>query len=107
MKTDNGYRDIPIHDKIFVKLIEYKKLQQGEKELAGSAYTDNEYVFANQIGVPLNRQQCVICLTAYHLKQNSAITTFMLCATHLRQEQLKTEFPLKRSVICLAILPFN
>lgn len=50
VKTDNGYRDIPIQDKIFAKLIEYKQMQQAEKAHAGSGYTDEDYVFANQIG---------------------------------------------------------
>ncbi len=50
VKTDNGYRDIPIQDKVFTKLLEYRLMQHAEKELAGCAYDDNGYVFANQIG---------------------------------------------------------
>ena len=50
VKTDNGYRDIPIQDKIFAKLIDYRQMQQAEKAHAGSGYTDEDYVFANQIG---------------------------------------------------------
>ena len=50
VKTDNGYRDIPVQDKVFTKLLEYKQAQEAEKELAGCAYADNGYVFANQLG---------------------------------------------------------
>jgi integrase len=50
VKTDKGFRDIPIQDKVFTKLLEYKRMQDAEKELACSAYTDNEYVFASQLG---------------------------------------------------------
>ena len=50
VKTDNGYRDIPVQDKVFMKLLEYKQLQDAEKELAGCAYIDNGYVFASQLG---------------------------------------------------------
>jgi integrase len=50
VKTDKGFRDIPIQDKVFTKLMEYKRMQDAEKELAGFAYTDNGYVFASQLG---------------------------------------------------------
>ena len=50
VKTDNGFRDIPVQDKVFTKLLEYKQVQDAEKELAGCAYIDNGYVFASQLG---------------------------------------------------------
>lgn len=50
VKTDSGYREIPIQDKIFAELIKYKARQDEEKELAGCAYTNNDYVFASPIG---------------------------------------------------------
>lgn len=50
VKTDNGYREIPIQDKIFAELMKYKARQDEEKEWAGCAYKDNDYVFASPIG---------------------------------------------------------
>ncbi|WMJ22194.1 site-specific integrase [Paludicola sp. MB14-C6] len=50
VKTDNSYREVPIQEKIFIKLLEYQKRQQQEKTLASSAYDDNDYIFATQLG---------------------------------------------------------
>lgn len=50
VKTDNGYREIPIQDKVFAELMKYKERQDEEKDWAGCAYTDNDYVFASPIG---------------------------------------------------------
>lgn len=50
VKTDNGYREIPIQDKVFAELMKYRERQDEEKDWAGCAYTDNDYVFASPIG---------------------------------------------------------
>lgn len=50
VKTDKGYREIPLQSKIFDELIKYKKQQDNEKIKAGCAYADNDYVFASEIG---------------------------------------------------------
>lgn len=50
VKTDNSYRDVPIQNKIFDKLLEYQMQQQDEKEAAGCCYEDNDYIFASPIG---------------------------------------------------------
>lgn len=50
VKTKSGNREIPIQDKVFEKLLEYKKHQQQEIDFAGSAYQNNNYIFANEIG---------------------------------------------------------
>lgn len=53
VKTDNGYREIPIQDKIFAELLEYRNRQNQEKQEASIAYVDNDYVFASQLGGPV------------------------------------------------------
>lgn len=50
VKTDKGYREIPIQDKIFTELLEYQERQKQEKEEASDAYTGNDYVFTSPIG---------------------------------------------------------
>jgi len=50
VKTDNSYREVPIQAKIFEKLMVYKKRQLQEKDLASSAYSDNNYVFSSPVG---------------------------------------------------------
>lgn len=42
VKTDNGYREIPIQDKVFAELMKYRERQDEEKDWAGCAYTDND-----------------------------------------------------------------
>lgn len=53
VKTDNGYREIPIQEKVFAELLEYRNRQNQEKEDAGAAYTDSDYVFASELGGPI------------------------------------------------------
>ena len=53
VKTDHGYREIPIQEKVFAELLEYQSRQNQEKNDAGAAYIDNDYVFASELGGPV------------------------------------------------------
>lgn len=51
VKTQNGYREIPIPDNIFAKLMQYKEqIQNTEKSQYRECYTDNDYIFAQPDG---------------------------------------------------------
>lgn len=53
-KTKNAIRTIPIPHDIFLKLKVHKKKQLEEKLLAGELYYDNDYVFCNELGYPMD-----------------------------------------------------
>lgn len=50
VKTNSGFREIPIPDNIFAKLMEHQRQQQMEKAYCGVAYQDNDYIFAMPLG---------------------------------------------------------
>ena len=52
-KTKNGKRVIPMTDTMFANLIQHRSRQTFEKLRAGRGYGDNGYVFANEIGCPI------------------------------------------------------
>ena len=52
-KTKNGKRVIPMTDTMFANLIQHRSRQTFEKLRAGRGYEDNGYVFANEIGCPI------------------------------------------------------
>lgn len=53
-KTKNAIRTIPIPHDIFLKLKAHRKKQLEEKLLAGELYCDNDYVFCNELGYPMD-----------------------------------------------------
>ncbi|MEI3233507.1 MAG: tyrosine-type recombinase/integrase [Intestinibacter bartlettii] len=53
-KTKNAIRTIPIPHDIFLKLKVHRKKQLEEKLLAGELYYDNDYVFCNELGYPMD-----------------------------------------------------
>ena len=50
VKTNSGFREIPLPDKIFEKLIEHRGLQFAEMKLHEPFYRDNGYIFAMPLG---------------------------------------------------------
>ena len=51
VKTQSGFREIPIPNNVFAKLMEYKvKIQDQEKAMCCGCYTDNGYLFASPTG---------------------------------------------------------
>ena len=53
-KSKNSVRTIPLPDDVIKKLKLHKRLQNESKLLSGSLYTDNDYVFTNEIGYPID-----------------------------------------------------
>lgn len=53
-KTKNAIRTIPIPHDIFLKLKVHRKKQLEEKLLAGELYYDNDYIFCNELGYPMD-----------------------------------------------------
>lgn len=51
VKTQSGFREIPIPRNVFAKLMEYKvRIQDQEKAMCCGYYTDNGYFFASPTG---------------------------------------------------------
>lgn len=53
-KTKNSYREVPIPANILSKLKEHKKLQNKQRLFVGEAYINNNYVFTDDIGNPID-----------------------------------------------------
>ncbi|MCE9676021.1 site-specific integrase [Paraclostridium bifermentans] len=53
-KTKNSSRVVPIPTNILTKLKDHKKIQNKQKLLIGEAYINNNYVFADDIGNPID-----------------------------------------------------
>ena len=53
-KTKNSNRQVPIPTSILNKLKEYKKSQNKQRLFVGEAYINNNYVFADDIGNPID-----------------------------------------------------
>lgn len=53
-KTKNSNRVVPVPDTILNKLEEHKKTQNKQRLLVGEAYINNNYVFADDIGNPID-----------------------------------------------------
>jgi integrase len=53
-KTKASIRKVPIPSSIIPLLEDYKKLQESEKEKAGTSYIENDYVFTTEIGTSIN-----------------------------------------------------
>ena len=53
-KTKNSNRTIPIPNDILNKLKEHKKIQNKQRLLVGEGYINNNYVFADDIGKPID-----------------------------------------------------
>ncbi|UEL49191.1 tyrosine-type recombinase/integrase [Terrisporobacter hibernicus] len=53
-KSKNSSRTIPLPDDVIKKLKLHKSLQNESKLLSGSLYSDNDYVFTNEIGYPID-----------------------------------------------------
>lgn len=49
-KTSSSYREVTIPSDIIIELKKYKSSQNELKLLLGEEYTDNNYVFANELG---------------------------------------------------------
>ena len=56
-KTINAFRDVPIPTNIFSRLEEYKINQDDVKKSNKLAYKDNDFIFCNDIGKPLDLKQ--------------------------------------------------
>jgi len=50
VKTESGFREIPLSRNIFLKLLKYKESQDKEKSLLGKNYNYGDYVFSNPLG---------------------------------------------------------
>ncbi len=50
VKTNNGYREIPLIDSVFNILMVHLEQQNAEKQMYGIAYFDNGYIFAGPLG---------------------------------------------------------
>lgn len=50
VKTNSGFREIPLPDMIFEKLMEHRNTQIKEMNYYGELYTDNNYIFAMPLG---------------------------------------------------------
>ena len=51
VKTQSGFREIPIPNNVFAKLMEYKvQIQDQEKAMCCGCYMDNGYLFASPMG---------------------------------------------------------
>ena len=53
-KTKNSNRVIPIPSNVLTKLKEYKKIQGKQRLFVGEAYINNNYVFTDDIGNPID-----------------------------------------------------
>ncbi len=53
-KTKNSNRTIPIPNDILIKLKEYRKKQNKQRLYVGEAYINNNYVFTDDIGNPID-----------------------------------------------------
>ncbi|MDU6986443.1 MAG: tyrosine-type recombinase/integrase [Terrisporobacter othiniensis] len=56
-KTSNSYRTVPIPKDVLSKLKEHKKSQNGQILKAGEMYKNNNYVFCNELGYPLDSKK--------------------------------------------------
>ncbi|WP_315166809.1 tyrosine-type recombinase/integrase [Metaclostridioides mangenotii] len=56
-KTDNSIRTIPLPNDILIRLREYKKEQNTKILKMGELYQKNDYVFADDLGQPINHQR--------------------------------------------------
>lgn len=56
-KTSNSYRTVPIPKDVLSKLKEHKKIQNGQILKAGEMYKNNNYVFCNELGYPLDSKK--------------------------------------------------
>ncbi len=52
-KTKNSNRVIPLTEVIVERLLKYKAIQDSEKEYAEDCYNDEDFVFSNEIGQPI------------------------------------------------------
>ena len=50
VKTNSGFREIPIPDNVFAMLLQHRENQQAEKDYCGTAYQDHGYIFAMPLG---------------------------------------------------------
>ena len=50
VKTNSGFREIPIPDNVFAMLLQHRENQQAEKDYCGIAYQDHGYIFAMPLG---------------------------------------------------------
>ena len=50
VKTNSGFREIPIPDNVFTMLLQHRENQQAEKDYCGTAYQDHGYIFAMPLG---------------------------------------------------------
>lgn len=55
-KTDNSYRVIPLIDEMKIELKNHLKIQNKEKQIAGTAYKNKNFVFCNEIGEPYDQK---------------------------------------------------
>lgn len=53
-KTSNSVRTVPIPTPILSKLKELKRFKNQNKLKSGSLYVDNDYVFCNELGAPID-----------------------------------------------------
>ncbi len=52
-KTKNAIRTIPLSNIAFEGLMVHKRIQDGEIEFAGSSYIKDGFIFANELGAPI------------------------------------------------------
>ena len=50
MKTDSGYRTVPLTSEVLSVLLAHKNTQADERLLAGAAWADNDLVFCTGLG---------------------------------------------------------
>ena len=55
-KTDNAFRVIPLIDEMKIELKNHLKIQNKEKQIAGTAYNNKNFVFCNEIGEPYDQK---------------------------------------------------
>ena len=55
-KTENSFRIIPLIDEMIKELKAHKKIQNKEKYNSGSAYSDKNFLFCNEIGKPYDQK---------------------------------------------------
>lgn len=55
-KTDNSYRVIPLIDEMKIELKNHLKIQNKERQIAGTAYNNKNFVFCNEIGEPYDQK---------------------------------------------------
>lgn len=53
-KTKYSSRTVPIPENIFLRLKDYKKEQNIQKLKIGDVYQNNDYIFCNEIGLPID-----------------------------------------------------